>query len=419
MRILWIVNSLFPDLCAEMNIAAPNNGGWMYDLAKDVSASSGVELAIASSYGVSSLVEKKIKGITYFVLPGDGNGKKPEQLVPYWNTIIDRFNPDLIHIHGTEFPRALMCMRAFPDKRYIISMQGLTSVIERYFYANLSWIDIARNITIRDVLRRDSVFNAYKVAKQNGVAEHEYIKRAKHVIGRTTWDFAHAVAIHPSVKYHFCNESLRNEFYESPKWNRKNIRPYSLFLSQSERTLKGLHILLRAAAIVKSDFPEIRIRISGGDITRSDSWKEWLKMTGYGQYIKKLIAKLGLIENIEFVGRLNSSAMIEQYLTSHAFVCPSSIENSSNSLAEAQLLGVPSIASFVGGTPDMIHHGKDGLLYRFEEIEMLALFIKQVFGDDILSQHLSTSAIQTAEQRHNRIHNLNNLIGIYNEIVKD
>lgn len=46
--------------------------------------------------------------------------------------------------------------------------------------------------------------------------------------------------------------------------------------------------------------------------------------------------------------------MIEQYLKAHIFVCPSSVENSPNSLGEAQLLGVPCIGSIAGGIPSML-----------------------------------------------------------------
>lgn len=63
--------------------------------------------------------------------------------------------------------------------------------------------------------------------------------------------------------------------------------------------------------------------------------------------------------------------MVKRYLLSNVFICPSTIENSPNSLCEAQLLGVPHIASYVGGTADLMK-GNEECLYRFEETEMLA-----------------------------------------------
>ena len=100
------------------------------------------------------------------------------------------------------------------------------------------------------------------------------------------------------------------------------------------------------------------------------------------------------------------------------FICPSSIENSPNSLGEAQLLGVPTIASYVGGVPDMINHGKTGLLYRFEEIEMLAECIRRIFTDTTLAMNLSENGIKAAKKRHHQKENLNRMIEIYQLIIK-
>jgi len=110
--------------------------------------------------------------------------------------------------------------------------------------------------------------------------------------------------------------------------------------------------------------------------------------------------------------------MIEEYQNAHVFVCPSSIENSPNSLGEAQLIGTPSIAAYVGGVPDMVIHGQTGLLYRFEEVEMLAEHIRNVFTDGQLAQQLSTGAIEAAGKRHDRKLNLEQTTQIYKKIQK-
>ena len=56
--------------------------------------------------------------------------------------------------------------------------------------------------------------------------------------------------------------------------------------------------------------------------------------------------------------------MCDRYLKSNLFVCCSAIENSPNSLGEAQLLGMPYVASFVGGVPEIAGMNAD-VLYRF------------------------------------------------------
>ena len=110
--------------------------------------------------------------------------------------------------------------------------------------------------------------------------------------------------------------------------------------------------------------------------------------------------------------------MIKEYLNAHVFVCPSSIENSPNSVGEVQLLGVPVIASYAGGMPNMVVYGETGMLYRFEEVEMLAEHIRRVFTDHTLARHLSENGIKAAEKRHHQRENLNQMLKIYRLIVK-
>jgi glycosyltransferase involved in cell wall biosynthesis len=108
--------------------------------------------------------------------------------------------------------------------------------------------------------------------------------------------------------------------------------------------------------------------------------------------------------------------MINEYQKAHVFICSSSIENSPNSLGEAQLIGVPCISSYVGGVADMIDESKTGLMYRFEEFEMLSDNIRKIFSDDSLALYLSENGINEATKRHNQQTNLYQTISIYNAI---
>jgi len=53
--------------------------------------------------------------------------------------------------------------------------------------------------------------------------------------------------------------------------------------------------------------------------------------------------------------------MVESLKTANVFVLPSILENSPNSLAEAQILGVPCVTTFAGGTIDYVKDGLTGL----------------------------------------------------------
>ena len=64
----------------------------------------------------------------------------------------------------------------------------------------------------------------------------------------------------------------------------------------------------------------------------------------------------------------------------------------------------------------MVQHRETGLLYRFEEIEMLAQQISLIFTDEKLAKELSINGIRVAEGRHNRRNNLENTLTIYKKL---
>jgi len=418
MKILWITNTIFPEPSKALDLPVPFTGGWMYGLAREVANQSNIELAVASVYSGKELRVDKINGITYYTIPYKHTNKKyPRKLEPFWKSICEKFTPDIIHIHGTEYPRALACIKAYPFDSYVISIQGIVNKIGNYLYANIKPAVLLRNITFRDVLRNDNIINRRnRLIKYGKSSEKEYFKLTNNVIGRTNFDYSYVKSLNPNIKYHFCNESLRDGFYKAEKWDINSIKPYTLFLSQSERTIKGLHMVLKAIFYLKNDFHDIQIRVAGRDITKVDGFKDRLKLTSYGLYIRKLIRKFDLVDNVIFTGVLDGSKMVEELQRTHIFLCPSSIENSPNSLGEAQLIGTPVIASYVGGIPDMVVDGETGLLYRFEEIEMLAENIRRVFNDNKFAVHLSENGIIAAEKRHNREENLRQTLKIYNAV---
>lgn len=414
MKVLWIVNTIFPDIANDIGESVSNSGGWMLGLADALTNNSEIELSIATVYK-GEYLEKSINNKNYILIPN----KDKSTIKSYWEKVKEEHQPDVVHIHGTEYSHGLLYMQQNGVEKVVFSIQGLINVCEKYYLAGISFKEIISNITFRDIVRRDNLYQQKNKFKKRGEQELEYFKLANHVIGRTDWDKAHAYFNNKNINYHFCNEMLRNGFYTSKKWAIDNCERQTIFLSQASYPLKGLHKVLDAVALLKDEFPTIKIKIGGQNIVKANTLVDKLRLTGYGNLIKNKIKKLNLTNNVEFLGNLQEEQMITEYLKANVFICPSAIENSPNSLGEAQLLGVPTIAAYVGGTPNMIEHNKTGLLYRFEEVEMLAHYIRNVFNDDGLASMLSKNGNEVAVNRHDRIVNLEKLLSIYKEINND
>jgi glycosyltransferase involved in cell wall biosynthesis len=413
MKILWITHSPFPIVSNQLQLKNEASG-WVLSSANAlIDRYSEINLAVASFYNGHKLNEIKIGRITHFLVPEKPGTNRGDDKNDYlWRQIKNQFNPELIHIHGTERPHCYSYIRACGSENVVVSIQGIISIIEKYYYGGISKIELLKSITFRDIVKFDTVFSQRCILRKQGIYEKLIIQKVNHVIGRTSWDRAHVWSINPIAKYHFCNETLRPLFYRN-HWSIEHCEKFSIFVSQAYYPIKGFHQLLKALPIVQKHFPNVKVYVAGNNFCTSRG----IKINGFGRFIKSLINKYKLANLIVFTGTLSEEAMCKRFINSHLFINPSAIENSSNSIGEAQILGVPCIASYVGGTPDMIEQGETGLLYRFEEVEMLAANICRIFSDNKLALNISEKSRIMAEKRHDNNRNATNLYNIYSKII--
>lgn len=416
MKILWITNILFPEANELMGnkVNFKETGGWMLGAANALIYNSEVELSVASlSNNVNELLTLKGKHIVYYVLPkGRGNESYNGEYEYFWKVINDNFHPDIIHIHGTEYTHGLAYIKACGSKNVVASIQGMKSAYCDYYCYGLSFKDIVSNMTFHDLIT-GGLYRQKRLFYNTGKYEIELISRISHIIGRTSWDKVRTWAINPNATYHHCDETLRSEFYQSRKWDYQSCSKHTIFISQATYPIKGLHQVLKALPLIKRHYPDTKVRIAGKDVRKWKSISEYLHYSGYGRYLKNEIRKLKVEESVEFVGSLDAKDMLNEYLNCNMFICPSSIENSPNSLGEAQILGTPCLASYVGGVPDMMENDEVNL-YRYEEIEMLAYKVCSIFSSD----KSNINIINRAEVRHSPKKNAQKLISIYIDIMK-
>jgi glycosyltransferase involved in cell wall biosynthesis len=109
--------------------------------------------------------------------------------------------------------------------------------------------------------------------------------------------------------------------------------------------------------------------------------------------------------------------MVGELLKSHAFILPSLIENSPNSLAEAMLVGTPSVASFVGGVPSMAKDNESALFFPSGDEAVLAEQIRRIFLDDDLARRLSVRAREVARVRHSKNKIVGDMLEIYESVT--
>jgi len=424
MNVLWITTTPLPEAKSLLNGEASDRikstGSWIQALADSFCDISEINLSIATPTSlVSELKFLQGRNIQYILFPaGNGVTKMTGEYDEYWKLIKKSVYPDIIHIHGTEYAQGLNYVNCMRNDNVVVSIQGIISEISKpkYYYADLDWWTIFRNLTIRDILAKDSVFASRKEMEIRSTNEKQLLQSVKHVIGRTQWDKAHVLSINNKLNYHFCNENVRSDFFDG-RWIYEKCVPHRIFLSQAHCPLKGAHKLLLVLPKLRQRYPDVQVFIAGASPVREDKYGGILpKMGGYGKILNGIIHKYSLQDIVSFTGPLDATQMKRELLMSNVFVCPSSVENSPNSLGEAQLLGVPCIGSFVGGIPDMIPSKDCGWLYRFEDEDMLFDCICKCFDNS--SSFDNSHEIEVARDRHNATNNLSQLLSIYKSIAK-
>ncbi len=416
MKILWLCNVILPKFAQALNISPPVSGGWLTGAAEAVRTVPGIELYICASQRLSrKLIKKTVDGIHFYGYPASSKAphKYDSATEAWFRQLLEEIQPELVHIWGTEFPQALAMTRAFGQpQKTLINIQGLCKFYTDHYLAYLPR-ETRRLYTLRDLLRKDRLVVQQKKFHVRGQYEQQAIQSAKHIIGRTRWDRACVKQVAPDSRYYLCNETLRSSFYKhAGAWKPDTCEKHSIFVSQASYPIKGFHMVLQAMPEILKRYPDARLYTTGSNPFQVPFYR----VSSYQKLLAKQIRKLGLQEHVVFLGPLDEEKMCDRFLRSHVFVSASSIENSPNSVGEAMLLGVPTVASFVGGTMDLLTDQEEGFLYQPDAPYMLAEYVCSIFADDVLAEEIGKNACAHARKTHDPQQNLQTLLTIYEAV---
>lgn len=419
MKVLWICNVPIPEAKEVMGDETQVRVSWLVGISKALRKK--VDLYIGyTAYGRTEIAMGKGEDVTFVAIPRKKKAVNQfdSQLENELVKVYEEIKPDAIHVFGTEFPHTLSVVNASKKAgvldKTVISIQGLVSIYAGHYVASIpEWVQ--HFYTIRDVLRHCNILGAKREFAKRGRYEIEALEKAEHVIGRTDWDEACAKLFNPGIQYHFNNEILRDSFYQN-EWQYNQCEPHRIFMSQGGVPYKGFHFMVEALAVLKRKYSDVSLYITERDYIHPQGLGEKLRLNSYQYYVKKLIKKYHLEENIHFVGTLDEAQMCEQYLKANVFVLPSAIENSPNSLGEAMLLGTPTVVSDVGGVKNMINHEEEGFVYQHDAAYMIAYYVEKFFEMGADAKTITDRAREHAAQIFDVEKNISDLVAIYGQI---
>lgn len=412
MRLLWLCNMMPGKVKEKLTGKIASGGLWVDHVLSDLRKQELTIRILCPGDGARGELDENCDFATF------GEGLPHVYLPSLEETFrqeLGDYQPDVIHIWGTEYGHTLAMVRASEEAgmldKTVVSIQGLCSICTSHYAEGVPY-SVQRGSSFRDVLRRDNILMQQKKFQIRGRHETAALEKAHHVIGRTAWDRAATEQINPQAEYHVCNETLRRPFYEG-QWRYEDCQKHRIFASSCAYPVKGFHYLLKAFAQTLRDYPDATLAVPG----KSPLEVSRLRKTNYQKYLEKLIRENGLENKVAFLGNLTAEEMKAEYLAANVFALPSTIENSPNSLGEAMLLGVPCVAADVGGVTDLMTHQEEGFVYQSTAPYMLAHYIKQVFVMEEKAAELGQRAKAHALITHDPEKNLKDLLKIYTSLA--
>jgi glycosyltransferase involved in cell wall biosynthesis len=175
---------------------------------------------------------------------------------------------------------------------------------------------------------------------------------------------------------------------ESPNKDTCQNSPYKILTVGSVSPVKGASLIPQVIASLKKNGIKTDWAYIGP--IEGNSGKQELLLT------MELAAELGVSSSLKFLGPMKWETLFDYYRKCDVFVLPTYMEGVPRVILEAQAAGLPVISTTVGGIPQAVNNGKDGLLVPPGRSDEIALAVEKIIRNSGLRQELIRNGIESA-----------------------
>jgi len=294
----------------------------------------------------------------------------------HFEGLLRRYRPDIVHAQGTDLPG------------YLAVNSGVPSVV-----------------TVHGILGEETKYGADALTRVRSLLtgvllEYPTVRRATDLI-----------SISPYVTEHYGNQ-ISGRVHEipnaiAPRYFGIRRAPEKGRLLFAGRIIKrkGVVDLVRAFAKVREDGAKL---IFAGAATEPD----------YGRLVRQEVARLSLVEQVEFLGLLDETTMLEEFSRAEALVLPSYQETAPMVIQQGMAAGLAVIATRICGVPYQIQHEETGLLYTAGAVDDLAMLIQRLGTERALGKRLGEAARAAAVGRFHATKVADATLAAYESILR-
>lgn len=420
MRVLWftITSSLF-----EENKHHYHGAGWISSLESLIAKRDDVDLGIAFYHADKS--EKVIQNeTTYYPIKYERKRANPlKAMMDYrkgaldhlgfedkYVSIINDYKPDIIHVFGTESTYAkIMQLTSIP---VVLQTQGLINpIVNTFFAVNQSKWSFYTNpsFLMNNIIGTSLPFISRKYGNM-AILEADILKKAKYIIGRTKWDRMIVKLYNPKVQYFHVDEVLRSVFYDNKSVERiENKKIFRIVSTLSPTVYKGIDVVLKTAKLLK-------------EVSDVEFIWEIIGVVKNAKIVKHIERSVSIPHtevNVDFIGSMNAEQLAYKLRGCDVYVHPSYIDNSPNSICEAQIVGLPVIACNVGGVSTLIENEINGLLVPSNGVFEMVDCLRRLKADSKFAKKLGANGMKSAMKRHDKEKIELSLMEVYLKILEN
>lgn len=402
-KVLWLCGN--PGL---YHADKKESGGWIGSLQQKL-IKDDIEIVNVFEYPRNSKVEHDGK-VTYYPLYF---GVKSRILSRLWYRHHDKIylkrlkeiilaeKPDIIHCWGSELGYGLIAKET--DIPMVMHIQGLLNpYLDAYMPVGYSHWAILKAMRFNLLKFYREHWYTYRIFRKNAQREKEIMSAQRYVLGRTVWDKSCSSILSPNAEYLYCSETLRPEIMNHAKWVYRSDNRLVVMSVMSNAIYKGIDVILHTARYLK--------------VLYGDNF-EW---NVYGVSDISLHERITGIKsndvNVYVHGRASGYDIADYLASSDVYCHQAYIENSPNSVCEAQYIGVPIVAAMVGGMDTILKNGS-GVMVPANDAWRTAFEIVRFKTDKTLAEEFHLKEIAEAETRHKEVEL--QLMNIYKKIKQD
>lgn len=202
----------------------------------------------------------------------------------------------------------------------------------------------------------------------------DYLVAPSEFLAEKIGDWGYNIQVIPNV--------VDLSFY--PYRERSKIVPRLIWM-RSFHPVYNPEMAVKVLAKLRESQPEATLIMAGAD-------------KGFEEKTKIMAEEMGLSNAIRFAGFLDLEKKLKEFSDADIYINTNRIDNMPVSVIEARALGLPVVATNVGGLPYLIKHNENGLLVESEDVDSMVENIKLLLDNPELTRKVSQNGRILAEQ---------------------